>query len=632
MKIVGATLAGIKCFSRDTFFGFSGDSSIHAISGRNGSGKTAVFKSIQLFQKIFFFDALGSAEKSIYRSYIDRSIESLLSSDQARIALDFEFNAKRYSVCLNIAIDSEVDYQFGDSDNGVSIGVLRNFWNPQAPKAIVVFIDANKSFSDFSVGFDNLSLKPRSVREREFLIDCIFNPEDALRAIYRRTVLDHIHYRLDPSRTYDYFKRANEAVRKVVENIEVKNISSTKIDGQFVMLGRTRSDVWLFDVKDFSSGERALYLSLLFLFYVKDIGILIVDEPENHFHEEMLTSFYEFLSDVLEKGNLDAWYDGIKQQETNLQQVFLITHSKLLIYRSIVDGKAYLIENSGSHEISSDNMEVTLRDIGISSVLSRKVFVEGKGDLIFLSTILASYGIEVVPLGDCKEVVDHFKKISTVSDSMFSASFCFVVDRDNRPQSDFDEIRQVNSKFYDNSFLVLERHEIESYLIDSKLIRDAANELLALMEMDSKTESEINSLISSTAENLKEHSLSKYIASRLRSFAKKELLDVVSDSKRIRAIGEEDLIKKVLKIDLQSKLLDCAARARSEFESEWSSDWKKVVDGKAFLGRFLSDAKDEFGGMNQKDIKKIMIKKIRQGDYVMSGLVSDILEKFNLQK
>lgn len=633
MKIVSITLLGIKCFFNNTTFDFSIDSKVNAVSGKNGSGKTAVFKAIQLFQKLFFYNLLGDEDRENYLDFIVQSSESLVSSDESKISISFDIDGEIYSLELSIKLGGDFYYEFHDLIPG-SFAALSNIWNPADPKSIVVFIDANKSFSDFSVGFDNISLKPRSVKEREFLIDCVFNPENALRAIYKRTALDHIHYRIDPSRTYDYFKRANDAVKRIVGNIEVKNISSTKVDGNFVMLGKTRPEVQLFDVKDFSSGERALYLCLLFLFYVKDIGILIIDEPENHFHEDMLSSFYKFIYEILEKGNLDLWHGSESENtSTNLQQVFLVTHSKLLIHRSIVDGKAYVIRNNGSHEIASGNMEITLRDSGISSVLSRKLFVEGNGDLIFLSNLLASYGVEVVPLGDCKEVVDHFKKISTISDSMFGTSFCFVVDRDNRPDSDFEEVRKVHEKFYDSSFILLDRHEIESYLIDCELIFDTVNQICSGLGEDPVSKEQIIGLMRETADDVKEHSKAKYVASRMRSEARLQLVDVVSCSKRIKIKGANEIIEKAFEKDIKSILLDFAEVSNRNFEAEWDSDWQKVVDGKAFVGMFISKLSRMVGGLQVEIIKKTMLKRIRQNEgYVMNSLVKEILGKFDIQK
>jgi hypothetical protein len=71
----------------------------------------------------------------------------------------------------------------------------------------------------------------------------------------------------------------------------------------------------------------------------------------------------------------------------NLKQIFFLTHSKNLIYNNFSYGKNYIV-NKGMNEITYANSENVLRQIGLSTVYSKVLFVEGKDDYDFLQNIL----------------------------------------------------------------------------------------------------------------------------------------------------------------------------------------------------------------------------------------------------
>lgn len=538
MKIKSLQLENIKKFGKDSpALVFESSQKINTVSGTNGSGKTAAFKAVQLFQKIFFYSQIASdAEKASIEPLIKKAIEQLISGETASIDLIFELNKQEHNIVLLISNrESGFTYNFVNVTER-STTVLEKVWDINSPKSLIVFLDAGKSFSDFGVSFENISLKPRQQKKTEFLLDCIFNPEETLQAIYKRTVLDHVHYRIDPSRTYEHFRAANEAIKAIAPNIEVRNISATKKDGHLVMLGRASDDAPFFDVKDFSAGERALYLTLLFIFYLPNIGTLIIDEPENHFHESMLSGFYGFLRDMIECGSIESWLSKNvgKRKDSHevvdsspLEQIFLITHSKPLIFQNLNFGACFVIGRDGARQLELKGAEKELRASGISSVFSRTLFVEGKGDVEILSSVLSLHRIQTVALDDCKEVIDHFRKLSKVRDSIHGASFCFAIDGDNRSSAEINEIREIDPDFFDQSFLVLDRHEIENYLIDKLLIAEAINPILKVLDEDELTEDVINNILRSEADALKTHSRSKYISSILRMKAKEIFLGMV---------------------------------------------------------------------------------------------------------
>ncbi|WP_123633094.1 DUF4435 domain-containing protein, partial [Pseudomonas viridiflava] len=185
-----------------------------------------------------------------------------------------------------------------------------------------------------------------------------------------------------------------------------------------------------------------------------------------------------------------------------MEQIFLITHSKPLIYKNIVHGDCLVMSTDDCKVVYPIEVEKELRAVGISTVFSKVVFVEGAGDAYMLSEILARHNISITALSSCNDVVDHFKKIAGILHNVHGASFCFAVDRDNRDNKDFEEIRAFNPAFYDDSFLVLDRHEIENYLIDPQLILDAINPALKALEHTLLCEKKIKEIFAEEAYKL----------------------------------------------------------------------------------------------------------------------------------
>ncbi|WP_187395153.1 AAA family ATPase [Pigmentiphaga aceris] len=516
---------------------------------------------------------------------------------------------------------------------------MRQEWDISDPQSIIVFLDAGKAFSDFGVSFENVALRSRAQKAKEFILECIFNPDEALQSIYKKTVLDHVQYRLDPSRKYEYFKNANEAVRIISRNIEVKNISATKKDGQLVMLGRTSSESAMFDVKDFSAGERSLYLTLLFLFYLPNIGILIIDEPENHLHESLLVSFYSFLREVMGAGGVSNWLaskQGVKHAEhrsSAIDQIFLITHSKPLIYQNISFGECLVFSDGELKPIYSSGIERELRFAGITTVFSRVLFVEGKGDVEILADVLAAHRIEVVPLSSCKEVIDYFRKIANIKGSLHASSYCFAIDKDNRSAQDLAEIRSYDPEFYDDSFVVLERHEMENYLIDKKLIMDSINPALQALGVKQHSVASLNKLFSDQAESLRGQSKAKYLASVFKMKLKEMILDPLTNVRSLQSSVSETL-ESVFDSDLAHHMQLESLSAESIFDEEWVKGWEALVDGKAFIGKILVQLSQSSGGIKTEIIRKKMVAQLigSPASYDAGVLVDTIVEKIQGQE
>ncbi|MES5322908.1 AAA family ATPase [Alcaligenes phenolicus] len=626
IRIKSVYLENIKNFgSNGCIFNFGNEYKIHTVSGRNGSGKTALFKAVQVFQKIFFFDQIDVdviEREGLLRS-LKLEIESILSGSSGVIDIALSHDGNIIHIELKLFNDDPMYpdefYEINEKIPG-SLDRLGCVWDIDNPRDVIAFIDAGKSFSDFGVGVNNINLLSRKQKSREFILECIFSPEKTLQAIYKKTVLDHIQYRLDPSRTYEYFRNANHAVKIISKNIEVKNISATKVDGSLVMLGRTTDGMALFDVKDFSSGERALYLTLLFIFYLPNIGILVLDEPENHLHENLLRGFYDFLKGVALKGGPYEWLKAQKYGEgekniledsvDGLSQIFLTTHSKALVYQNLNYGECLVISQEGLLPLEGGGIEAELRKVGVSTVFSKTLFVEGATESSLLTDILEASGIEVMVSDTCKEVIEYFKKISKIKEKIHGADFCFVMDRDNKTESEIEDIRCIDPSYFDRAFIVLDRHEIENLLIDEKLIVDSLNPALKNLCQDEIEVKWIKNAFLEIAGELNKKSMVKYISSGLKMYLKREILDPVIMERSLIDKGVDQTVDNVFSSFDPDCVKSHGRELSDQFNIIWKNDWKRLVDGKAFLN-ILYNKLEKKTGIKGAVIKKSLIERVK---------------------
>ncbi|QEI05926.1 hypothetical protein FXN63_08770 [Pigmentiphaga aceris] len=103
LKLKSVVLVNIKNFGPSgCIFNFNQDVGVHTVSGVNGSGKTAIFKAIQLFQKIFFFSQMGSDD---YADNVEKSIkfaaDQILSGDVGEIDLAFVCGQDLFQIVLS---------------------------------------------------------------------------------------------------------------------------------------------------------------------------------------------------------------------------------------------------------------------------------------------------------------------------------------------------------------------------------------------------------------------------------------------------------------------------------------------------------------------------------------------------
>lgn len=492
MKIKKIQLNNVKSFESVIECEFDENTPIFSISGRNGAGKSTILKSAYLIQKAYFSKLLGEE----YWDEFDKEVSRFLNSNDSYINLTM-FEDKD-EVTLTLFVEKQKVKLDCNNDE-----FLKKYWNLKSPENLILYIDASKSFSEKTLQFNELNIADNS--KVELAIEAILRPEQLFSGIYRQLVKDHVHGRLIPSKPDRllYFRVASKMFTTLIPNVELRNFSGKHKEGEFVLLGKANADKRkpLYDVREFSSGEKALLSTLSFLCISKSVCALFIDEPENHFHENLLLEFISLLYALCENGGLLGW--ATKENESGgslnlkeewlekeykdheLNQVILSTHSKTLIYKIFTMGKNFIVSDRVK-EINYEDAENDLRELGLSTIHSKVLLVEGTGDHESLETILQGKNINIKPLGGSKEVIETFKKLVAVKKHIRDMKFVFLVDSDNKPDEYFNKIRNLDPSFYDESFIKLSKHEFENYLLDENVFKTVIDHYVNFSGEDEK--------------------------------------------------------------------------------------------------------------------------------------------------
>lgn len=246
--------------------------------------------------------------------------------------------------------------------------------------------------------------------------------------------------------------------------------------------------------------------------------------------------------------------------------------------------------------------------------------------------MFAQHRIHTIPLHDCKEVIDSFKKISNLKKFLHGASFCFAIDKDNKDPSEFEEIRRIDPDFYDESFIVLDRHEVENYLIDKSLILGSLNPILTALGEPIISEERLEGIFQKDASHLKDQSRSKYLASKAKTMAKDLIINPLSNTKNISQNPEAN-IRAVFSQDLEGLFIDQLNDEKQKFDDQWDQEWERLIDGKAFIGKLLSTLSNISAGVKPAILRRKIVEELVQNPekYVTGELVKKVCLMINSQ-
>lgn len=616
MRIRSIKLGNVKKFGKEQFYDFNMAEDINTISGKNGSGKSTVFECVMLCQKAYFVTLLENNTVEFdddINDEIGTQLYGMSVKKGAYIELELRFyktdfqdedSAKKYT-CSNIengteVFDTSVLLKVDDVihekaiwgieiDKGENVGLLSEFWNLQDPSQIIVYLDADKNVYEDDFTYKKISM----ISEDEInpIVNFVLHPKHVYQNMYDIMMNAYVYQRINPQTPKKdmFFSESRKMFHDLIKGISVSNFSGKERKDQFILISKGNNK---YDARNFSSGEKLIWYTLLMINYIKKIGVLVIDEPENHLHEELSWTFITFLKQII-KGEVNGIILG---------QVFLITHAKNLIYNNFSEGKNYVLDDAGNMMlIEKENCEDILRKCGISYIDDRVLFVEGKTESENLKSLCEQNNIRIRELANCSEIIQVYTSLVKVKELVYAPKFLFVIDRDTRDDTEIEELRKMDIDFFDKHFLVLPVHEFENFLIDEKLIAEAANAYISVIQGDALIEKEVCNILKKYADESLEDTKRKYLNNSIREEIKR--MASLVRQKEIGISNKSQYEQYIDSLFSGKEYLKHIDEIKEKYERmyerygmlTWSSEWRKVCDGKRVYTQTINEIAKNIG-------------------------------------
>jgi hypothetical protein len=435
----------------------------NVLVGANNSGKTSILHALRLFFFAASGEFSGAAGKPKFHKRYIRLDQILPVSDPAELWSDcIKGNAKATGVIVEIefrsglAIEVSFTYRFGQVH--VDAAIPKNPGNLSGD-GINEAIGHKLAFIPGLVGI--LPQEPYVTPARRSAMSI----EARYSEMYRSSLL---HLDTTDGKA---LKRINKVLSKHL-GVELTEIKFDPDKDVFVDVEYTQNGVSL-DLSNAGSGMLQLIQVLIYI-YLHKPTLLLIDEPDAHLHPELQEKLGNVLKDVTKEMGA---------------QLFVATHSPDVI-DSFEPNEVYFISAEKKHlrAFKEDNAYVegliqggivTNSALSRIAVRPRCLVVEDKKTGL-LRRIDSVCGLGLFEFsGDFKkaEGVSKFQTIHevylTVQDVVGKKiSLFFIQDSDGLPDRYLGYIREKYKK-KGLEVHILERHEIESYLLDAKIVRAA---------------------------------------------------------------------------------------------------------------------------------------------------------------
>ena len=174
--------------------------------------------------------------------------------------------------------------------------ILSAFWNLENPTNIIVMLNADKNVYEEDFGYQKINMIAET--KENPIINFIMDSRNIYQHMYDIMFNAYVYQRINPQkpRRDEFVNQSIKMFSNIMENVSVSNFSGKQIENQFILLAK--NDV-KYDIRNMSSGEKLIWYVILVLNYLKNIGLLIIDEPENHLHEQLAWKLVLFLQDIL---------------------------------------------------------------------------------------------------------------------------------------------------------------------------------------------------------------------------------------------------------------------------------------------------------------------------------------------
>ncbi|MFJ7163213.1 AAA family ATPase [Bacillus safensis] len=675
MKLKEVKLYKVKKYNNQVIFDFTAGQNINTLSGMNGAGKSTIFEALIKLQKAYFVNKIIEENisyqgRGLYEE-VGEELFPFMHDDKAYIQAVFQFDKQDQEMLNDVGtitskgnnkelsevaatleaqediievtitlkamkvINELVDWKIEIEDSEDT--VLNSFWNLSNPKNIIAFISSTKNIIEKDITFDDIKLKQD--KNISPIVNFVLNPTSIFENLYEIVISDYLYEKIipvnrkGPSPRKDLFYHVTKMLyATIMPDLSFTHLSGSKRENQFIFSAKNKSlGSKQYDIRQFSSGEKLIWYTLLFINYIKNMGILIIDEPENHLHEEVVCKLSNLLYDITISDDFKAFVrelnidqKTLKTLESELEkgyrnfrlnQVFLLTHSKGLIYHNFSQGTNFVL---GDTLMSIDyvSCEQELRKLGISYVNDKILFVEGNTDIEILESMLDRYNIKVKALDSCSEIIKTFEGIKRVSTFLKDPMFVFLIDRDTRSVQEIKSIRDSYGEYFDNHFIVMDKHELENYFLEPRVIEEVLKQHQS-HSYHPPTEEEIRTKIYEAATEQLKYTRKKYLnyhlhhkMEKVKGLIKHNEIEV--EDKELYNQYINDLFSKQGFLDIKEEFINLFNQMQDFYEGDnWEDNWHDYMDGKSVFGKVvakLSEGPEIRHTRLKREIKSAIIK------------------------
>ena len=247
------------------------------------------------------------------------------------------------------------------------------------------------------------------------------------------------------------------------------------------------------------------------------------------------------------------------------------------------------------------------------------MIVEGITEESLFTHIIDKAGIHIISVNGCDQVLNLYKRVKDLKNFLHSVNIIFMIDNDTKNKEKFNKIREQDPSFYDSHFIVLEKHEIENYFIDRKLLSDMSKKYELDHEGNFIDNVELNDLINDAENHTKSIVQKKELNEKLHDC----IIDYAGK------VLQEDIAINDLKsfLDYIKPIFD---EISSQYESEVTTIYNSMAEKYTHWDEIkdsVCDGKQAYNEIKFKLAKKLGITEKRFEMTITSLLFTDLHSK-----
>ena len=245
-----------------------------------------------------------------------------------------------------------------------------------------------------------------------------------------------------------------------------------KIDAGCIKAGT--NSISYYNGAEMSDGEREIFYFIASIYAIPQNSIVIIDEPENHLHNSILSKLWN----LLEKNRKDCLFIYITH---NLDFAVSRINSQLIWVKS------YLGNEKWQFELIEDNFIPEALQIQILGNRQNVLFVEGNSnsyDIKLYNILFTCYNI--IPVNGCAKVIQYTTSINENKKLNYILAKG-IIDKDRRDATEIERYKEKN-------IYIPKVIEIENIFLLPKIIEKVSIQL--------KKEDELSNILQQTKENV----------------------------------------------------------------------------------------------------------------------------------